>query len=62
MQTWADMAKDAKAQAEHAKEVKANVPWIEVVKKQKGTSMDRMEMMNATLEEEAKRKARVLHV
>ena len=63
MQTWADMARDAKAQAEHAqKEIKANAPWIEVVKKQKGTSMDRMEMMNATLEEEAKRKARVLHV
>ena len=57
------MAKDTKAQVEHAqKEIKANAPWIEVVKKQKGTSMDRMEMMNATLEEEAKRKARVLHV
>ena len=63
MQTWADIAKDAKAQAEHAQnEIKANAPWIEVVKKQKGTSMDRMAMMNATLEEEAKRKARALHV
>ena len=62
MQTWADMARDAKAQAKHAqKEIKANAPWIEVVKKQKGTSMDRMEMMTAT-SEEAKRKARALHV
>ena len=58
------MARHAKAQAEHAqKEIKVNAPWIEAVKKQKGTSMDRMEMMNATLEEEeAKRKARALHV
>ena len=63
MQTWADIAKEAKAQAEHAQnEIKANAPWIEVVKKQKGTSMDRMAMMNATLEEETKRKARALHV
>ena len=63
MQTWADMAKDAKAQAEHAqKEIDANTPWIEVVKKQKRPSIDRMEMMNATFEEEAKGKACVLHV
>ena len=42
------MARDAKAQAKHAqKEIKANAPWIEVVKKQKRTSMDRMEMMKA---------------
>ena len=40
MQTWAEMAKDAKAQVEHA-------PWIEVVKKQKETSVDKMEMVNA---------------
>ena len=60
MQTWVDMAKEAKAQVQHAqKEIKANAPWIDVVKKQKGTSMNRM---NAALEEEAKRKARMVHV
>ena len=32
------------------------------MEKKKGTSVDRMEMMNTTLEEEAKRKARALHV
>ena len=52
MQAWVDTAKDAKDQAENAqKEIKANAPWIEVVKKQKGPSVDRMEMMNVTLEE-----------
>ena len=57
------MAKDAKAQAEHTQnEIKSNAPWIDVVKKQKGTSMNRMEMLNATLEEKTKRKARALHV
>ena len=63
MQTWTDMVKDVKAQADHAqKEMKGNAPWIEVVKKQKGTLVDRMEMMNTTFEEEAKRKACALHV
>ena len=48
MQTWAEMAKDAKAQVEHAqKEINANSPRIEVVKKQKQTSVDKMEMVNA---------------
>mgnify|MGYP007132923090 CR=1 FL=1 len=38
------MAKDAKAQVEHAnKEIKANAPKIEVVKKQKGTLVDKMQ-------------------
>ena len=63
MQTWAEVAKDAKTQAEHAQnEIKLNAPWIEVVKKQKGVIVDRFEVMNATLEKEAKRKARALHV
>ena len=62
MQTWAEMAKDAKAKTEHAqKEINANGPCIEVVKKQKGTLVDNMEMVSTTLEE-AERKARVLHV
>ena len=63
MQTWAEVAKDAKNQAEHAQnEIKSNAPWIEIVKNHKGAIMDRVEVMNATLEEEAKRKARALHV
>ncbi|MCO5556463.1 hypothetical protein L7F22_010012 [Adiantum nelumboides] len=49
--TWAEMAKDAVD-----KEVKECAPWIEVVKKNKGMSSNQMEVMNATLEEEAKRK------
>ena len=58
------MAEDAKTQGMHAqKEIKANGPWIEVMKWQKGTLVDRMEMMNAaTLEKEAKRKTHALHV
>ncbi|MCO5578158.1 hypothetical protein L7F22_031996 [Adiantum nelumboides] len=51
--TWAEMAKDAVD-----KEVKECVPWIEVVKKNKGMPSNQMEVMNATLEEEAKRKER----
>ncbi|MCO5560651.1 hypothetical protein L7F22_014268 [Adiantum nelumboides] len=50
--TWAEMAKDAVD-----KEVKECAPWIEVVKKNKGMPSNQMEVMNATLEEEAKRKA-----
>ena len=62
MQTWVEMGKDAKAQAEHAEqEIKANAPCIAAMKKLKGTSMDKMEMINTTLEE-AKRKALALHV
>ncbi|MCO5558492.1 hypothetical protein L7F22_012076, partial [Adiantum nelumboides] len=49
--TWAEMAKDAVD-----KEVKECAPWIEVVKKNKGMPSNQMEVMNATLEEEAKRK------
>ncbi|MCO5547317.1 hypothetical protein L7F22_000765, partial [Adiantum nelumboides] len=49
--TWAEMAKDAVD-----KEVKECAPWIEVVKKNKGMPSKQMEVMNATLEEEAKRK------
>ena len=57
------MAKDANTQAEHAhNKIKANTLQLEVVKKQKGTSVDKMEMNNASLEEEAKRKARALYV
>ena len=38
MQTWAKMAKDANAQAEHVdKDIKAIIPWIEVIEKRKGT-------------------------
>ncbi|MCO5576134.1 hypothetical protein L7F22_029942 [Adiantum nelumboides] len=48
--TWAEMAKDAVD-----KEVKECAPWIEVVKKNKGMPSNQMEVMNATLEEEAKR-------
>ena len=44
------------------KEIKENSLQIEVVKKQKKSSIDRMEMMNATFEEEAKRKACELHI
>ncbi|MCO5561650.1 hypothetical protein L7F22_015271 [Adiantum nelumboides] len=47
--TWAEMAKDAVD-----KEVKECVPWIEVVKENKGMPSNQMEVMNATLEEEAK--------
>ncbi|MCO5601906.1 hypothetical protein L7F22_056032 [Adiantum nelumboides] len=50
--TWAEMAKDAVD-----KEVKECAPWIEVVKKNKGMPSNQMEVMNATLEEDAKRKA-----
>ncbi|MCO5555876.1 hypothetical protein L7F22_009420 [Adiantum nelumboides] len=49
--TWAEMAKDAVD-----KEVKECAPWIEVVKKNTGMPSNQMEVMNATLEEEAKRK------
>ncbi|MCO5552112.1 hypothetical protein L7F22_005622 [Adiantum nelumboides] len=49
--TWAEMAKDMVD-----KEVKECTPWIEVVKKNKGMPSNQMEVMNATLEEEAKRK------
>ncbi|MCO5603790.1 hypothetical protein L7F22_057942 [Adiantum nelumboides] len=50
--TWAETAKDAVD-----KEVKECAPWIEVVKKNKGMTSKQMEVINATLEEEAKRKA-----
>ncbi|MCO5572085.1 hypothetical protein L7F22_025836 [Adiantum nelumboides] len=49
--TWAGMMKDAVD-----KEVKECAPWIEVVKKNKGMPSNQTEVMNATLEEEAKRK------
>ncbi|MCO5610635.1 hypothetical protein L7F22_064874 [Adiantum nelumboides] len=49
--TWAEMAKDAVD-----KEVKECASWIEVVKKNKGMTSNQTEVMNATLEEEAKRK------
>ena len=59
IQTWEEITKDAKAQDEHAqKEIKANVAWIEVVEKQKGTILKMIEITKATLEEETKRKAR----
>ncbi|MCO5597912.1 hypothetical protein L7F22_051997 [Adiantum nelumboides] len=49
--TWVEMPKDAVD-----KEVKKCTPWIEVVKKNKGLPSNQTEVMNATLEEEAKRK------
>ncbi|MCO5609914.1 hypothetical protein L7F22_064149 [Adiantum nelumboides] len=55
--TWAEMAKDAVD-----KEVKECVPWIEVVKENKGMPSNQMEVMNATLEEEAKWKVRALRI
>ena len=52
MQTWTKMSRDAKPQVEHAhKEIKGNAHWIEVIKKQKGTPVDKMAMMNTSLEE-----------
>ena len=56
------MIKDVKVQAEHAqKEIKCKCSLDRSSEKQKGTSVEMMEMMNTTLEE-AKRKAHVLHV
>ncbi|MCO5563631.1 hypothetical protein L7F22_017278 [Adiantum nelumboides] len=56
--TWAEMAKDAKPKVDAVdKEVKECAPWIKVVKKNKGMPSNQTEIMNATLEEEAKRKA-----
>ncbi|MCO5552524.1 hypothetical protein L7F22_006036 [Adiantum nelumboides] len=55
--TWAEMAKDAKKKVDAvAKEAKECSPWIEVVKKNKGMPSNQTEVMNATLEEEAKHK------
>ncbi|MCO5563120.1 hypothetical protein L7F22_016756 [Adiantum nelumboides] len=51
--TWAKMAKDTVD-----KEVKECAPWTEVVKKNKGMPSNQMEVMNAMLEEEARRKAK----
>ena len=42
--------------------MKLNALWIEVVKKQKVAIVNRVEVINGTLEEEAKRKACALHV
>ena len=63
MQAWGDVAKYAKVQGRVAqKEINANTPWIEIVKKRKGTLVDKIQMINAKLDEEAKMKARALHV
>jgi hypothetical protein len=57
------LAKDAKAQAEHAhNEVNLNATCIEVVKKKKGAMLHRVEVINATIVEEARRKDSALHV
>ncbi|MCO5576296.1 hypothetical protein L7F22_030105 [Adiantum nelumboides] len=57
VQTWTEMAKKAKQKVEAVdKEVKECAPWIVVVKKNKGMPSNQTEVMNATLEEEAKRK------
>lgn len=56
IKTFAEVAKQNKAEAEE------NAKWIEVVKKHKGMPDNKVEVMNATLEEEAKRRARTLHV
>ena len=46
------MCKDAKPQVEHShKEIKNNAHWIEVMKKQKGTLVGTLAMMNTSLEE-----------
>jgi hypothetical protein len=36
--------------------MKLNAPWIEVVKKQKGPIVDKVVLMNPTLDEESKKK------
>ena len=42
MQTCIEMTKNVKAQVEHAqKEIKANTPWIELVKKQQRNSWEK---------------------
>ena len=57
------MAEDAKAQAEHVlKEINANIAWMEVVIKRKRALVNKMKMMDATLEEQAIRKICALHV
>lgn len=43
-------------------EIEENAKWIDVVKKNKGIPANKIEVMNATLEEETKRKVRALHV
>lgn len=55
MKSWTEMAAATKKQIEDAS------PWIEVVKKNKGV-VNTVEVMNATLEEEARRKARAMRV
>ena len=49
MQTWQRCQSSTWA---CEKEIKANAPWIEVVKNKKWTLVDKMAMMNVTLEEE----------
>ena len=60
IKSFADVAKQKMENVEHV--VKENAEWIEVVKKHKGTPENRVEVMNATLEEEARRRAHALHV
>ncbi|MCO5594797.1 hypothetical protein L7F22_048831 [Adiantum nelumboides] len=57
--TWAEMAKDARQKVDAVdKVVKECALWIEVVKKNKEMPSNQTEVMNATLEREAKRKVR----
>lgn len=56
IRSFAEVTKQTKA------DVEENTKWIDVVKKQKEVPVDKVAVMNATLEEEAKRRARALHV
>lgn len=63
IQTWPAVTKDVQTQAQYPQnEVTLNAPWIEVIKKQKGAMVDTVEVMKATLEEDAERKMHTLHV
>ena len=41
---------------------KENAEWIDVTKENKGSTGNKVDIMNSTLEEEARRKARALRV
>lgn len=60
IKSFADVTKQKMESVEHV--MKENAEWIEVVKKHKGMPGNRVDVMNATLEEEARRRARALHV
>ena len=63
MHTWATVVEGTKKQMEKVENVtKENAEWIDVTKKNKGSAGNKVDIMNATLEEEARRKARALRV